>query len=133
MNEIGCVLTFLGPFSCFRPIGNNVSEKFKGVPNFLGDEIQNSVFAVCAPCRPLHVCKISGRLVERAASKILLVEVSHCSEWPQVKRLQQSRYIILLYTRRDRSRTYATPEAIPTSRNAMRPSTDREGRNRKWK
>ena len=97
MNEIGCVLTFLGPFSGFRSIGNNVSEKFKGTPNFLGDKIQNSVFAVCAHCRRLRVCKILGRSVERAASKMLLFEVSHCSEWPQVNRLQRSRYIILLY------------------------------------
>jgi len=91
MNEIGCVLTFLGPFLCFRPIGNNVSEKFKGAPNFLGDEIQNSVLAVCSPCRRLWVYKISGRSVEWAASKMLLFEVSHRLEWPQVKRLQRSR------------------------------------------
>ena len=78
MNEIGCVLAILGPFSSFRPIGNNVSEKFKWSPNFLGDEIQNSELVVCAPCRQLCVCKISGRSIERAARKMLVSEVGHC-------------------------------------------------------
>ena len=78
MNAIGCFLTFSGPFSGFRPIGNNVSEKFKGSLNFLGDEIQNSVLVVCAPCRRLCVRKISGRSIERAARKMLVSEVGHC-------------------------------------------------------
>ena len=91
MNEIGCGLTFLRPFSGFRPIRNNGSEKFKGAPNFLEDQIQNSVNAVCVPCRRLRVCKISGRSVEQAASKMFLSEVCHCSEWPQVKTLERRR------------------------------------------
>ena len=68
--------------------------KIQRVAKFLGDEIQNSVFAVCASCRRLRVCKISGRSVERTASEIFFSEVSHCSEWPQVKSVRtESLYI----------------------------------------
>ena len=44
----------------FRPIGHNANRKFKGAPNFLGEEIQNSLGCDFAYSRPLGMCKISG-------------------------------------------------------------------------
>ena len=48
-------------FEIFRPIGRNANAKFKGAPNFSGEEFRNSLLHDFAYCRPLGVCKISGR------------------------------------------------------------------------
>jgi len=49
MIEICCGLALLGLFLGFHPIGNNGSQKFKGMPNFSGDEIQKFCFhSLCA-------------------------------------------------------------------------------------
>jgi len=48
-------------FEIFRPIGRNANAKFKGAPNFLGEEIQKSRRRDFAHYRPLGVCKVSGR------------------------------------------------------------------------
>jgi len=46
-------------FEIFRPIGPNANAKFKGAPNSLGDEIQNSVWHECAHCRPLKITMLN--------------------------------------------------------------------------
>jgi len=59
----------LWTFENFRPIGCNANRKFKGVPNFLGVEIQNSDLAIYAASGRLRACKVWGWSVNRAATE----------------------------------------------------------------
>ena len=61
INSIFLKSTSKCQFEIFRPIGRNANAKFKGAPNFSGEEIQKLLRHDFAYRRPLGVCKISGR------------------------------------------------------------------------
>ena len=56
-------------FEIFRPTGRNANAKFKGTPNFSGEEIWNSPRQDFAYRHPLGMCKISGRSVEELRAR----------------------------------------------------------------